>query len=263
MNSARSAIFAAIRDGLKSRNDAAAKVGVETRLAQRTPNLVPERARPLGRKAAVEQFTAMATEASATVVRVKAMLDVPNLVIDFLRSHNLPMRAAIAPDPALDAARWSRRKTLELRRGPAEPFDEVGIGCAFRAIAETGTLMLASGPHSPTTLSFLPETHIVILFADRILGGYEEGFAALRDAAAAAAASGTNGAAPASPATAGPATAGPAAGSPAPFMPRTVNFITGPSRSADIEQHLQLGAHGQRRLHIVIVDEQASAAPQG
>ena len=36
-------------------------------------------------------------------------------------------------------------------------------------------------------------------------------------------------------------------------MPRTVNFITGPSRSADIEQTLLLGAHGPRRLHIVVV----------
>ncbi|MEI9915983.1 MAG: LUD domain-containing protein [Methylovirgula sp.] len=36
-------------------------------------------------------------------------------------------------------------------------------------------------------------------------------------------------------------------------MPRTVNFITGPSRSADIEQTLLLGAHGPRALHIIIV----------
>ena len=40
-------------------------------------------------------------------------------------------------------------------------------------------------------------------------------------------------------------------------MPRTLNFITGPSRSADIEQKLQMGAHGPRRLHIVIVEHAA------
>jgi L-lactate dehydrogenase complex protein LldG len=38
-------------------------------------------------------------------------------------------------------------------------------------------------------------------------------------------------------------------------LPRTVNFITGPSRSADIGQKLQLGAHGPRRLHIILVGE--------
>ena len=37
-------------------------------------------------------------------------------------------------------------------------------------------------------------------------------------------------------------------------LPRTVNFITGPSRSADIEQTIQYGAHGPRRLHILIID---------
>jgi L-lactate dehydrogenase complex protein LldG len=45
-------------------------------------------------------------------------------------------------------------------------------------------------------------------------------------------------------------------------MPRTVNFITGPSRTGDIKQRIQLGAHGPRRLHIVLVDER-SGGPSG
>ncbi|MEZ5579927.1 MAG: LUD domain-containing protein [Candidatus Competibacteraceae bacterium] len=73
--------------------------------------------------------------------------------------------------------------------------------------------MLLSGPHSPpTTLNFLPDTHIVVLRADRIVGAYEDAWDLLR-------ARGLG-------------------------MPRTVNFITGPSRSADIEQTVQMGAHG-------------------
>jgi L-lactate dehydrogenase complex protein LldG len=169
----------------------------------------------------------MAQEASATVARVNTMIDVPNAVADFLRNHNLPMRAALAPDPALDAARWERRKTLELRKGRAEPFDEVGINLAWKAVAETGTLVMLSGAATPTTLNFLPETEIVILPADRVVGSYEEALAPLR-------ANGAEG---------------------RHSLPRVVNFITGPSRSADIEQTLQLGAHGPRRLHIVIVDD--------
>jgi L-lactate dehydrogenase complex protein LldG len=39
-------------------------------------------------------------------------------------------------------------------------------------------------------------------------------------------------------------------------MPRTVNFITGPSRTGDIEQKILMGAHGPRRLHIVIVEDE-------
>ena len=83
--------------------------------------------------------------------------------------------------------------------------------------------MLLSGPDHPTTLNFLPDTHIVVLRASQVVGPYEDAWARLRAAATA--------------------------------MPRTVNFVTGPSRTADIEQTIQLGAHGPRRLHIVLIDD--------
>jgi L-lactate dehydrogenase complex protein LldG len=236
VSTARAQIFAALRDGFKGRDDVVAKVGVDARVARREPNLVPARGKPETKKAAVAAFTAMAEEASATVARVNTMIDVPNAVADFLRMHNLPMRAVLAPDALLDAARWERRKTLELRKGRAEPFDEVGISLAYRAVAETGTLVMLAGPNTPTTINFLPETEIVIVPADRVVGAYEDALAPLR-----------------APAPAGNG------GEPAKHtLPRVVNFITGPSRSADIEQTLQLGAHGPRRLHIVIVDDAAA-----
>jgi len=224
---ARDEILAVLRQGYRGRNETAAKVGVEARLLRRDANLLPSRAKFESRKAALAAFQAMAEEASATVARVNTMIDVPGAVADFLRAHNLPMRAALAPDPLLDAARWERRKTLEVRKGRAEPFDEVGISLAYRAVAETGTLIMLSGEGTPTTLNFLPETEIVILPASRVVGSYEEALAPLR-------ANGSKG---------------------THSLPRVVNFITGPSRSADIEQTIQLGAHGPRRLHIVIVDD--------
>jgi L-lactate dehydrogenase complex protein LldG len=235
MSTAREQILAALRQGFAGRDAVVAKVGVDARVARREANLVPARGKPEGRKAAVAAFTAMAEEASATVSRVNTMIDVPNAVADFLRMHNLPMRAVLAPDPLLDAARWDRRKTLELRKGAAEAFDEVGISLAWRAVAETGTLVMLAGPNTPTTINFLPETEIVIVPADRFVGCYEDALAPLR--AAAPASNGAEGAKH--------------------NLPRVVNFITGPSRSADIEQTLQLGAHGPRRLHIVIVDDAA------
>ena len=94
------------------------------------------------------------------------------------------------------------------------------------AIAETGTLMLVSGADTPTTLNFLPDTHIVVLRAGQVVAGYEDGWDLVR------------------------ARAG---GDPASW-PRTVNLITGPSRTGDIEQRIQLGAHGPRRLHVVLVE---------
>lgn len=228
MSSARNQIFATLAKGYAGRNDAAAKVGVDARLARREANLVPARGKPENRKAALAQFTAMATEAAATVAIVHTMIDLPGAVADYLRAHNLPMRAVMAPDPILDSARWDRRRTLELRRGRAEAFDEVGINVARWGVAETGTLVMVSAAATPTTINFLPETEIVILPIDRIVGCYEEALAPFRS-------DGSRDGAHA--------------------LPRIVNFITGPSRSADIEQTLQLGAHGPRRLHIIFVDE--------
>jgi len=235
VTTARDQILAALRQGFRSRNEVVAKVGVDARVARREANLVPARGQPESKKAAVAAFAALAEEAAATVVRVGTMIDVPGAVADFLRNHNLPMRAVVAPDPLLDTARWERRKTLELRKGRAEPFDEVGISLAYRAVAETGTLVMLAGENTPTTLNFLPETEIVIVPADRVVGCYEEALAPLR----------------------APAPAGNGAEAPRHSLPRVVNFITGPSRSADIEQTLQLGAHGPRRLHIIIVDDPA------
>jgi L-lactate dehydrogenase complex protein LldG len=99
----------------------------------------------------------------------------------------------------------------------------VSLCLAEAGIAETGTLMLASGPMGPSTLNFLPEAEIILLPTACIVGGMEEAWRLLRDRL------------------------------PQGQLPRTVNFITGPSRSADIGQKLQLGAHGPRRLHILVL----------
>jgi L-lactate dehydrogenase complex protein LldG len=95
--------------------------------------------------------------------------------------------------------------------------------------------MLASGPSGPTTLNFLPETHMVVLKARDIAGCYEDAWDRLR-------------------AVQGTAEDGA-------LLPRTVNMITGPSRTADIEQTIQLGAHGPRRLCILLVDDSLADDP--
>jgi L-lactate dehydrogenase complex protein LldG len=99
---------------------------------------------------------------------------------------------------------------------------------AFAGIAETGTLMLPSGPDRPTTVNLLPDTAMVLLRASRLVGAYEDAWDRLRAEQGG--------------------------------MPRNVMLVTGPSRSADIEQTLELGAHGPRRLHILLVEDAAAAA---
>ena len=196
---------------------------LEARLRAGKSNLIPARSdRP--HAAQVALFAEMAEGAQASVAKVADAAQVPGAVADYLARNNLPSEIIMAPDKALDAYPWARRPMLNVRRGRAEDADQVSVTGAEMAFAETGTLMLTSHAERPSTLNFLPETHIVVLRAEQITGAYEEGWRRLR----AQAENGGN-------------------------MPRTVNLITGPSRTGDIEQRMQLGAHGPRRLHIIIV----------
>jgi L-lactate dehydrogenase complex protein LldG len=199
------------------------------KLKRHRPNLVPERAR-LPHGAQVELFVEMAEASGATLARVAALDQVPGAVADYLAAHNLGSELVAAPDPALEQIPWAERPMLSLRRGKAEPADAVSLTPAFAAIAESGTLMLISGAESPSTLNFLPESHLVVLRAEDVVGALEEAWERLRKR--------------------------PRRGRKF-AMPRTVNLITGPSRSGDIGLKLILGAHGPRRLHIVLVDDAA------
>ena len=163
----------------------------------------------------------MAEEVQATVTRVPSIEAVPEAVARYLAAENLPAELVMAPDPGLDDVPWEARPLLRIRRGRAEPDDAVSLTPCFAAVAETGTLMLLSGPQTPTTLNFLPDTHIAVVRADQIVAIYEDGWDRLRVDRS---------------------------------LPRVVNFITGPSRTGDIEQRIVLGAHGPRRLHIVVID---------
>jgi len=226
MSEARDQIFGDIRARLgRGRLDPAANAAAEERLNAHRRNLVPARAASLDHAGQVALFIAEAQAVDTTIARVANAGDVPGAVADFLSSQNLPARLVMTPDPKLDAIPWDARPMLELRRGRAEDSDAAGITGAFAAIAETGTLMLISGELTPTRNNFLPDTHIVVLRASEVVACYEDGWDRLRAAGA---------------------------------MPRTVNFITGPSRTGDIEQRLVLGAHGPRRLHIVLVDDAQS-----
>lgn len=228
MSAAREAILGALRDAAgRGEPDDARRKAVANRLAARRRGTIPARGK-LERAGLIDLFIAEAVRADATVARVRRAGDVPGAVADHLKAQNLPAQIRMAPDSRLDAYPWDRAPMLAIERGIAGPQDEVTLTGAFAAIAESGTLMLASGPDSPTTLNFLPDQHIVVLRADEIVGAYEDGWDRLREAGS---------------------------------MPRTVNFITGPSRTADIEQTLQVGIHGPRHLHIVLVEDESPGGP--
>jgi len=166
----------------------------------------------------VARFRARAESMQSTTEEVERMSEVPVAVARYLRAGNLPLSGCVWPQLAhLD---W-KGAGLALEPRGAKDGDPLGVTGAFAAIAETGTLVLASGPGTPASVSLLPETHIAIVPAARIVAHMEEAWdlarAEMRE------------------------------------LPRAINFVSGPSRTADIDQTIVLGAHGPYRVHIVLV----------
>ncbi len=220
----RDAILGAIRRGLR-RGELAPDVAamLRARMRDHPRHLIPARSR-LPHSEQIALFVANLEREFGTVARVPDLAAVPEAVASYLATQNLPSALVMAPHPELRGLDWGSRPMLAVREGRAEATDAVSLSHAFAGIAETGTLMLPSGPERPNTLNLLPDTEVVLLHASRIVGAYEEAWDRLRAE--------TGGA-----------------------MPRTVMLVTGPSRSADIEQALELGAHGPRRLHVVLLDD--------
>jgi L-lactate dehydrogenase complex protein LldG len=222
----RDAILAKVRQSLGAGDDPARRQAVAERLKAAPLGVIPARGQ-LPRAERVALFRTMAEKLLASVERVAGYDEVPGRVAAYLRERNLPASVRMGADARLEAMPWAGQKTLELRRGASDGDDAVGVSHAGGGIAETGTLLLTSGPDNPTTINFLTDHHIVVVDAADIEGDLESALAKVRDRYGKGA------------------------------MPRTVNLISGPSRSGDIEQKLILGAHGPRALHILVVDDQA------
>jgi L-lactate dehydrogenase complex protein LldG len=174
--------------------------------------------------ALAERFAAKSAAMSSTVEKLASMADVPAAVARYLAGNGLAPQAVCWP--ALASLDWAAAG-VQMEARAANGDDPVGITGCFCAIAETGTLMLLSGPQTAATTSLLPETHIAVVPVSRIVPAMEEGFALLR------------------------AEEGELRGE----LPRAVNFVSGPSRTGDIEQTIVLGAHGPYRVHLLIVKD--------
>jgi L-lactate dehydrogenase complex protein LldG len=128
----------------------------------------------------------------------------------------------VTPAPA-DAGEESRRAHRE-----AAARAGIGVTGADFALAETGTLILLSGPGRPRSTSLLPETHVAVFGPDRLLETLDQVGIMLEALHAD----------PADPGAGG-----------------MISLITGPSRTADIELTLTRGVHGPREVHAVFVEE--------
>ncbi len=220
MTGPRNAMLAAIRLAQgRQALDAARRLDIEASIALHKPYLIPARAQ-LDTEGLRTLFIAKAEEVSARVQPLDSKGDVPGAVASLLKELSLPFSLAVTPDPWFQGLDWGDVVT---HRGLPRPDDLAGLARAQAGIAETGTLMLLSGENSPTLMNFMPDLHLVVLEESRLLGTCEEAWALMRRESNA--------------------------------LPRAINLITGPSRTGDIEQTILLGAHGPRRLVILLVKE--------
>ncbi len=220
-NSNREKILGAIRAKLGVRGDEAGRRGLaRTRIDRAPAGIIPARAQE-ERAALIRRFTASLESQGATVERLKKRAEAPEAIAALLRGLNMPLQLRMGEEPLLDSMPWDTTP-LDIKRGAAEASDFTSLSWAKCAAAETGTLFLASGPDNPSTLNFLPEMHIVMIAAEDIVGPYEEAWGKIRQIHGRG------------------------------KMPRTVNLISGPSRTADIEQTIVMGAHGPKKLVVFI-----------
>lgn len=217
--SARDNMLGLIRKALRRAPADGATARVRADLDARTVSPRPRAAGDL-----VARYCDNAMRLICTLARVIHRDEVPKATAAYLSAHNLPLQAVCWP--ALAALDWAAQGMAVEGRAARES-DKVGITGTFCAIAETGTLMTLSGADTPPSVSLLPETHIAVLHASDIVPAMEEAWQRLR----------------AEPA----------------YPPRAVNFISGPSRTSDIEQTLTLGAHGPYRVHVILVRDAAHA----
>ncbi|WP_354685926.1 lactate utilization protein C [Cupriavidus necator] len=188
----------------------------------------PQGPRPVVAADLAEAFLAQAQRMSSTVDRVATLDEVPDATVRFLDSLNLVHRA-VAWD-ALGTLPWQAAGIEVECRPPVREVeadrqhgDLVGITGCFCAIAETGSLMLLSGPTTFASAALLPETHVAVVPRSRIVAGLEDAFALVRSERG--------------------------------ELPRATNIISGPSRTGDIEQTIVLGAHGPYRVHVILVEQ--------
>ena len=216
-----------VRDGavVPPGHDAERAETVRARLAACARNLVPARATDKPVDELVPILGHWLTLAGGDLIEVAAFGDVPAAVAGYLRRHGAPLRVRHGADGMLAGIPWTSEEQLVVEHGHAGPSDTASVTRALAAVAETGTVVVASGPANPVTLSFLPEINIVIVNRGDVVGPLEDAVARVREVVK-------------------PLGSG---------LPRTLNLISGPSRSADIGGIPVLGAHGPKRLAVIVV----------
>lgn len=216
MSESRKQIFDRLRQAL---GRPASSDGVPTAVSQRL-TVHPRGPLPAWSEDSVQRFIDKVETAAGSVRRIASASEIPAAAGEYLSRQGLPAALTIAGSPLLQGLDWPQE--IDIARREARDNDVATLSVANAAVAETGSLVLLSSDDTPTSLNFLPEHYICVLQRARIFDHMEDAWDLIRQEQG--------------------------------QMPRAVNFITGPSRTADVEQTIQLGAHGPRQLHILLLD---------
>jgi L-lactate dehydrogenase complex protein LldG len=217
--SGRGEILARVRAAAEGRGgpEASREEAVAQRLLRHPEGLVPLQAKTSG-PGRMAQFLNKLDQASVSVSRISAIGELPRAISRELRKRGQPVQVRMGEEPMFRDLNWS---ALDASRGPGRIEEPAALSRAEFGMAETGTLVLCSGPANPVTLTFLGETHFIVLRRGDLMAGLEDMWQAFRERG---------------------------------LDPRTVNMVTGPSRSGDIGQVLQMGAHGPMAVHLFLMD---------
>jgi L-lactate dehydrogenase complex protein LldG len=169
----------------------------------------------------VARFQARHEAVHGTLDRIGGDAATVAAVLAYLDRLGHARELVCAPAPRLKGLPWPDDVSVE-HRG-AERDDVVALTEAYAGVAETGTLVLVSATQTPTSLNFLPDDCLVMLALSRLVARSEDVWELVR--------------------------------SELDDLPRAVNFVTGPSKTADVEQTIVYGAHGPRRLHVLLRDD--------
>src|SRR5579871_4898861 len=155
-------------------------------------------------------FMAKAKASVAEVHTLSAVDEAPESILAIMAANQLQPRLHLPSTSPLQALPWHRAPGLKIAPEPPSGNDSA-LSQADYGIAETGTLVFLSGPQSASSWHFRPGCEFVLLPRYGIVPRFEDIIMRIK-----------------------------ALGR----MPATLNLITGPSRTADIEQTIELGAHG-------------------
>lgn len=166
------------------------------------------------------RFTKKVEQATASLEHINSQQDIVQAVLSYIKEQTLDESVVRTLTPLLNNLKWPDSLQVEARAATAQ--DMLVLVEAYAAVAETGSVVMCSSEATPVSLNFLPDHYVCVVRKSSIANTMDDLWDRIRQDST--------------------------------MLPRAINIITGPSRTADVEQIIQMGAHGPRRVHLLLLD---------